>query len=67
MTNYILDLIYQQFNRLKSLKVVKNSNILEPYTRHFRNAYGLLCVHEIQRRFTRGHGPLTIDNIDRHW
>jgi len=66
MTNYALDLIYQQFNRIKSLKVIKNSIILEPCTRHFRSAYGLPCVHEIQRRLTRGDEPLTIDDIDRH-
>jgi len=66
MMNYILNLIYQQFDRLKSSKVIKNFNILESCTRHFRSAYGLPCVHKIQRRFARGDKPLTIDNIDRH-
>jgi len=67
VTNYALDLIYQQFDRLKSPKVVENSNALEPCTRYFRSAYGLPCVHEIQRRLARGDGSLIIDDIDRHW
>src|SRR6266498_3331424 len=67
MTNYVLNLIYQQFDRLKSPKIIKNSNTLEPCIRHFRNVYGLSCVHEIQRRFTRGNELFIIDDIDRHW
>ncbi len=52
---------------MKSPKVVENSNALEPCTRYFRSAYGLPCVHEIQRRLARGDGPFIIDDIDRHW
>ncbi len=66
VTNYVFDLIYQQFDRLKNPNVIKNTDALKPYTRHFRNAFELLYVHEIQRRFTRGDGSLTIDNIYPH-
>ncbi len=64
--NYALDLILQQFNRLKNPKIIKDFNILDFYIRHFRYTYGLPYAYEIQRRFIRGDGSLTIDNIDRY-
>ncbi len=46
--------------------MIKNTNTLKPYTRHFRNAFRLPYAHKIQRRLTRGDGPLIINNIHPH-
>ncbi len=63
---HALDLILQQFNRLKNPKIIKKFNILKLCTRYFRHTYGLSYAHKIQYHLMRGDGSLTIDNIDRH-